>query len=82
MCYYVYIIQSLKDGKYYIGSSSNVVERLKYHNAGLQRSTRNRTPFILVYSEEVENKGAALIREKQIKSYKGGEGFKKLLLRK
>ena len=82
MWYYVYIIQSLKDGKYYIGSSSNVVERLKYHNVGLQRSTRNRTPFILVYSEEVENKEAALIREKQIKSYKGGEGFKKLLLRK
>ena len=82
MWYYVYIIQSLKDGKYYIGSSSNVVERLNYHNAGLQRSTRNRTPFILVYTEEVENKEAALIREKQIKSYKGGEGFKKLLLRK
>ena len=39
MPYYVYILRSLKDKKYYIGSTSNVEARLKFHNAGLQRST-------------------------------------------
>ncbi len=77
--YFVYILQSQKDNGYYIGSTSNVESRLKFHNAGLQRSTRNRIPFILVYTEELESKTEALKREKIIKSYKGGEAFKKML---
>ena len=70
MSYYVYILKSLKDNKYYIGSSLNVEARLAFHNAGLQRSTKNRTPFILVFSEEHQNKEDALKREKQIKNTK------------
>jgi len=81
MCnmYYVYILQSLKDNKFYIGSTSNVEARLAFHNAGLQRSTKNRIPFILKYVEVYINRSEAEKRERQIKSYKGGEAFKKLL---
>jgi len=79
MSYYVYILQSLKDNKYYIGSSSNIDERLAFHNSGRQRSTKNRAPFVLIYSEELTDKVVALKREKQIKSYKGGEAFKRLI---
>ena len=79
MAYFVYILQSLKDSKYYIGSSANVEERLDYHNSRRQRSTKNRVPFILVHTESFITKEEALIREKQIKSYKGGEAFKTLL---
>jgi len=79
MAYYVYILKSLKDGKYYIGSTSNVQNRLIYHNKGLQRSTRHRIPFILVHSEEFSTKKDALIREKKIKSYKGGNAFINLM---
>ena len=79
MTYFVYILQSQKDSKYYIGSSSNVDARLNFHNTGLQRSTRHRIPFILVCQEELANKTEALVREKQIKSYKGGEAFRKLI---
>ncbi len=79
MSYYVYILRSSKDSKFYIGSSHDVDARLRFHNAGLQRSTRNRIPFQLVYTEKLENKEKALLREKQIKSYKGGEAFKKLI---
>jgi putative endonuclease len=77
--YYVYILKSLKDNKYYIGSSSDVRKRLGFHNASLQRSTRNRVPFVLVYQEEFTNRCQALKREKQIKAYKGGDAFKKLV---
>ncbi|MBN8785434.1 MAG: GIY-YIG nuclease family protein [Terrimonas ferruginea] len=38
MLHHIYILQSLKDGKYYIGYTTDVEERLKFHNAGLQRS--------------------------------------------
>ncbi|MBS3770362.1 MAG: GIY-YIG nuclease family protein [Bacteroidales bacterium] len=79
MPYYVYILQSLKDNKYYIGSTSNVDKRLQFHNTGSQRSTRNRIPFKLIYKEELSDKITALKREKQIKSYKGGEAFKRLI---
>jgi putative endonuclease len=79
MAYYVYVLRSLKDFKYYIGSSEDVEARLRFHNAGLQRSTRHRIPFELVYTETLETKTEALKREKQIKSYKGGEAFKRLL---
>src|SRR5438132_193598 len=76
--YYVYILQSLKDRRYYIGSTHDVDARLRFHNAGLQRSTKFRIPFRLVYSEAIATKEQALAREKQIQSYKGGEGFKQL----
>ena len=78
--YYVYILKSLRDNKYYIGSTTDIDKRLAFHNAGLQRSTKNRTPFILVYSEVHPNRRAAEMREKQIKSYKGGNAFKQLLM--
>ena len=77
--FYVYILRSLKDEKYYIGSTSNVESRLAYHNSGKQRSTKNRIPFELIYFESYPTKSEALKREKQIKSYKGGVAFKRLI---
>ena len=79
MPYYVYILQSQKDKKYYIGETADVLSRLLFHNAGKQRSTRYRIPFIIVLVEEFETRGEALKREKQIKDWKGGNAFKALL---
>jgi putative endonuclease len=70
MSHYVYIIQSLKDERFYIGETSNVEDRLLFHNAGKQRSTRNRIPFQLILTEEYLTRADALKREKQIKSWK------------
>ncbi len=80
MSHYVYILQSLKDHQYYIGETSDVEARLLFHNSGKQRSTRNRIPFRLVLVEEYPNREAALKREKQIKSWRGGEAFKRLII--
>ena len=77
--YAVYIIKSLKSGSFYIGSTQNLVKRLKQHNANRTRSLKNRGPFELVYSEEFDNLTDARKRELQIKSYKGGLAFKKLI---
>ena len=79
MPHYVYILQSQKDNKFYIGETHDVGARLAFHNAGKQRSTKSRIPFILILVEAFENRYAALIREKQIKSWKGGAAFKKLV---
>ena len=63
MSYFVYVLQSLKDNKYYIGSTSNVEARLLFHNNGFQRSTRYRLPFKLLYYESFDSMKEALIRE-------------------
>lgn len=81
MNYFVYILLSVKDGKYYIGSTKNVEKRLREHNSGSVLSTKSRRPFQIVYTEEYPNKRDAHRREQKIKSYKGGRAFKSLLTR-
>ena len=77
--YLVYILQSLKDKSYYIGHAQDLKVRLKRHNSGRVRSTKSQLPWMLVYQEEYQTKQEAYRRELQIKRYKGGEAFKKLL---
>jgi len=77
--YFVYILQSLKDGSYYIGITKNLQKRLEFHNKGLQRSTKRKIPYKLIYFEEYSNKREALKREKQLKRFKCGNAFKKLI---
>ncbi|PIR73850.1 MAG: endonuclease [Candidatus Moranbacteria bacterium CG10_big_fil_rev_8_21_14_0_10_35_21] len=77
--YFVYIIKSEKSGKYYIGVTSNLIQRLRHHNSGANKSTKNRGPWLLVFQENFNDKKSAWLREKQIKSYNGGEAFKKLI---
>ena len=77
--FYVYVLKSLKDYKYYIGQTKKLKERINKHNNGLVDSTRRRRPFILIYKESYSSRNEAYKREPQLKSYKGGEAFKKLL---
>jgi len=77
--FYVYIIKSSKTNKYYIGYTNNLERRLFEHNHNNTQSLKNKGPFILIYKEQFINKLDATKRERQIKSYKGGNEFKKLL---
>lgn len=79
--YFVYILKSLKDGKHYIGFTTNIEKRLKEHNSGKTKSNKHRIPFDLIYTEKCQTIKDAKAREKQIKSYKGGTAFKELVLR-
>jgi len=77
--FYVYILKSLKDEKHYIGYSENLQKRIAEHNRGKSPSVKARSPFILVHQEAFLTKAEAIRREKQIKSYKGGNAFKRLV---
>ena len=68
--YYVYILQSSKDEKFYIGFTKDIYERLKRHNCGKVFSTKNRLPFKLIYSERADTLQKALLREKYLKQLK------------
>jgi putative endonuclease len=81
MPYYVYILQSLKDGSYYKGYSENPFVRLQQHNAGESRYTSFKTPWKLVFIQSYDSKSAALIREKVLKKYSHSQ-IQQLLLSK
>jgi len=49
--YYVYLIKSVSDKNFYIGSTNDLRRRLSEHNSGLVFSTQSRRPFELVYYE-------------------------------
>ena len=68
--HFIYILQSEKDKSYYVGEAPNIEDRLIFHNKGLQRYTRARMPWKIVYSEKYENRKEALKREKEIKRKK------------
>jgi putative endonuclease len=69
--YFLYILKSLKDGKYYVGITADVDKRITYHSSGRVKSTKNRLPIKLIYSEAFENLKQARAREIYLKSYKG-----------
>jgi putative endonuclease len=77
--YIVYILKSLKIDRYYTGCSKDLAKRLILHNEGKVRSTRAYCPWKVIYSEAYIIKDDAFKREKEIKSFKSGEAFKKLL---
>ncbi len=79
MNYNVYVLKSEHDLKRYIGVTNNLKERIFEHQSGLVKSTKNRRPLRLVYTEEYENKSEALAREKFFKSGQGREYLKTVL---
>ena len=68
--YHTYIIQSEKNGRFYIGNCRDINIRIGRHNAGATPSTKPNRPWKLVYSESYETNSAALKREREIKSKK------------
>jgi putative endonuclease len=57
----------LKLGVYYKGYTSYPLLRLEEHNQDKSRYTSGKGPWQMVYLEKVQDKRAALIREKQLK---------------
>ena len=71
MKFIVYILNSLKDNKKYIGYTRDLDRRILQHKEGLVKSTRNRRPLELIYTETFDSKKEATDREKFFKSGQG-----------
>lgn len=72
----LYILKSLKDGKRYIGITSDLNRRLEEHNNGLSKPTKGRRPFKIIHTEIFQNESEAMKQEKFYKSGKGREYLK------
>ncbi|MCL5439203.1 MAG: GIY-YIG nuclease family protein [Patescibacteria group bacterium] len=77
----VYVLFSLKDKNFYIGSSSNLKSRLTDHFNGEVKSTLFRRPFKLIFCEYFLSKKDSLRREKYFKTTSGKKALK-LIIRK
>lgn len=77
--YFTYVLKSKKDGKLYTGYTHRLQERLAEHNDGLNKSTKGRGPFDLIYFEACTSQTAAIRREQQLKSGHGKRYLKNRL---
>lgn len=77
--YYVYVLLSLKDDKFYIGSTSDLRKRLLNHKNGLVEATKNRLPVELIFYEAYIDKYDAIRREDYLKTTKGKRTLRNML---
>lgn len=77
--YYVYILQSDKDNKLYIGFTTDLRKRIGKHKSGKVFTTKARLPLKLIFYETYLNKYDALRREKYLKTNKGKTTLKSML---
>lgn len=77
--HFVYILKSQAKQRFYIGCTKDLSKRIKEHNSGKTSYKARYAPWELVCFREFEHQLEAYQCEKLIKSYKGGNSFKKII---
>ena len=67
---YIYLLQSPKCKRLYLGSTRNLIERQKEHNKGTTKATRSKGPWSIIWSFEFSTYKEALDVEFKIKRSK------------
>jgi len=69
--FYVYVLRSKKDNKWYTGSTEDLRKRFIEHQKGQSFATKSRVPWELIYYEACLNEQDARSREIYLKSGMG-----------
>ena len=69
----VYVIQSERVSRRYIGITTDINKRLASHNRGATKATKAWIPWRLVFTEHYQDRDEAVRREKYLKSGSGRE---------
>jgi putative endonuclease len=77
---FVYVLESLSNGRYYIGSSKNPDDRLLRHNRGSVQATRNKGPWIIKFKQYYENVADARRMELRLKKFKNKDIIERIIL--
>ncbi len=75
---WVYIL-STESGKYYIGSTENITQRLKHHKGGFTPSTKSMVFKDCLLTQEYQTLGEARLIEKRLKSFKRRDYIEKII---
>lgn len=76
----VYVLESAKTGRYYIGASGNVSQRLNSHNKGKNKSTRAYRPWRIKYTHNFSTQKEAIHFERYLKSLKKRAAIDKIII--
>lgn len=76
MPYFVYVLESIKTGRYYIGQTQDINNRLDQHNKGYSRSTKREIPWKLIAKWTMESRAKALKMERILKNMKSRKRVK------
>jgi putative endonuclease len=77
----VYILYSKVIDRYYVGSTTNIEERLRRHNSNHKGFTGKANDWYVVHQENYDEKQEAKNREVQIKSWKSRKSIEALINR-
>ena len=77
--YYTYVLKSQKDNKFYIGYSTDLINRFVQHQKGQVESTKHRRPLDLIFYEFFKDRRDAQRREKYFKTDKGKSSLKQII---
>jgi putative endonuclease len=75
---FIYILKS-ELGKYYIGSTTNLPQRLRHHQGGYTPSTKRLGAVNLVFSQEYSTINEARKVEKRLKDLKRKDYVEKII---
>ena len=73
--YTVYVLQSIKHNKRYIGYTGNFVRRFLEHNNSNSKFTSKYKPFRVIFRKSFPEKNSAIKYERFLKRMKGGNRF-------
>ncbi len=76
---YVYILESKKNGNFYVGSTDNFQQRLRQHKTGQVRTTLRLLPVDLVFKQECSSIDLAKKVERRIKNLKRRDYIQKII---
>jgi putative endonuclease len=78
--FYTYVLQSKKSkDEFYIGYTTDLSNRLKEHNQGLNLSTKRYKPWKVIYCEICTDIDDTKRRERYLKTTQGGRLLKRRL---
>jgi putative endonuclease len=75
----VYILESQKNNRYYVGSTDNINRRIYEHNIGKVVSTKNMRPWIVKVFIECDSLTKARSNEYRLKKYKRKDILEKVI---
>jgi len=75
----VYILKSTEDGRFYIGSTVDLKQRLRHHTGGFTYSTKRMGNLRLVLSQEFPTLKEARLIEKKLKNLKRHDYIEKMV---
>lgn len=75
----IYILKSLVNNRFYIGSTSNISRRLTEHSQGKSKYTKTIKPFELVLRQEFPSLRQARRAEKWLKAQKSKKFIEKVI---